>query len=365
LEGAGDLGKCLEITFNYSIKGDSEMTDIIIGLYHFPHVNFFKESIKRLEKKGYSCKIFLRERANLLSTAKFELERDDIDVIGKHRSSNLGKVFEFIKSFLLLLLYIRIHRPKVVASIGGQEVCLVSYIFGIKAFSFNDDPGHGLVFNMTKKFATKIIMPSSIKFESENRLSYNSYKELAHLHPSVFSPNAEVLKEYGLSKYSYILFREQDSISMVYRNVSVGDFREVVNSLGKKTDIVFSLESKDNLSFYESRGIILEEPVPFFHSLVAYASLVITTGDTLAREASLLGTPAIYSGGRDMPVNHKLIANGLIHKIDDISRIPAFIKIMNNNKYSRKYKKSASEFVKKCEDTSEFIVKQLMGEIVA
>ena len=36
------------------------------------------------------------------------------------------------------------------------------------------------------------------------------------------------------------------------------------------------------------------------HTLLYYAKCVISSGDTVAREAALLGTPAIYIGGRDM-----------------------------------------------------------------
>ena len=105
-------------------------TDIIIGLYHYPHINFFKDSISQLEESGYKCHIFLRQRSNLLQTAQFELDRNDIKVIGQHRSSNIGKFFEFLRSLFLLFFYFANLRPKVAASIGGQELCLISYIFG-------------------------------------------------------------------------------------------------------------------------------------------------------------------------------------------------------------------------------------------
>ena len=245
------------------------ISEILIGLYHYPHINFFKEAINKLENKGHKCSIFLRQRSNLFETAKFELERDDITLIGEHRSSNFGKFFEFLKSLILLFFYFANNRPKIAASIGGQELCLISYLFGVKVLSFNDDPGHGIVFKITSKTATELIIPKAIKYQSKNCFHYPSYKELAHLHPTTFSPNDKILLDYNLKKYSYILFREQDSVSMVYRNTSVGDFKSVIRKLDKtNTNFVFSLEKKTEIDFYKKRGIVLKEPVKDFHSLV-------------------------------------------------------------------------------------------------
>lgn len=313
-----------------------------------------------MESKGYKCNIFLRQRPNLLETATFELNRDKIAVIGQHRSSNLGKFFEFIKSFVHLFFYFANNRPRVAVSIGGQELCLVSYIFGTKVISFNDDPGHGIVFKITANTATELVLPKIIGYNSENSFGYPSYKELAHLHPSTFKSNYSALEKYNLQKYSYVIFREQDSVSMVYRNVSIGDFKEVVSKLeNKKLKLVFSLENKKNIDYYEKRGVILKEPVSDFHSIIKYSALVITTGDTLAREASLLGVPAIYAGRRDMPINKELIKLGLIFKIDDISKIPNFIRLLTNSVYQQNYKKRAQAYLNTCANTSEIITERI------
>ena len=285
--------------------------------------------------------------------------------MGQHRSSNLGKFFEFINSLIRLFFYFANNRPKVAASVGGQELCIISYIFNIPCISFNDDPGHGIVFKLTSKTATELVLPEVINHKSDKLVAYSSYKELAHLDSSLFTPNEEVLSNYGLEKYSYIIFREQDSVSMVYRNTSVGDFKNVITQLdSSKLKFVFSLENKTNIDFYKKRGIVLEEPVRDFHSLVAFARLVVTTGDTLARESCLLGTPAIYSGGRDMPVNRELINLGFIRKIDDISKIYNFLNLMIDEKYRIIFKKNIKAYIDDLENTNEVITNCITRRLV-
>ena len=90
-----------------------------------------------------------------------------------------------------------------------------------------------------------------------------------------------------------------------------------------------------------------------------YSALVITTGDTLAREASLLGVPVIYAGRRDMPINKELIKLGLIFKIDDISKIPNFIQLLTKSVYQKNYKKRAQAYLTKCASTSEIITERI------
>ena len=69
---------------------------------------------------------------------------------------------------ILLFFYFANNRPKIAASIGGQELCLVSYFFGINVLSFNDDPGHGIVFKLTSKTATELVIPKVIGYQSKN-----------------------------------------------------------------------------------------------------------------------------------------------------------------------------------------------------
>jgi hypothetical protein len=91
--------------------------------------------------------------------------------------------------------------------------------------------------------------------------------------------------------------------------------------------VVLSLEDKSLQQRYPSSWIILKEPVSDIHSLIYYSRLVVSSGDSMAREGAMLGVPAVYCGIRDMKANQLLIdTGGLFHYpldtgIDTINRL--------------------------------------------
>ena len=122
--------------------------------------------------------------------------------------------------------------------------------------------------------------------------------------------------------------------------------------------------NKENIDFYIGKGIILEEPVEDIHSIIKYASVTLTTGDTLARESCLLGTPSIYAGKRDMPINKELISMGLMKKIDNFDDIlPTINKIIDSklkSKFKRKVKNNLENY---WQNTTELIVNEILDSL--
>ena len=65
---------------------------------------------------------------------------------------------------------------------------------------------------------------------------------------------------------------------------------------------------------YPKDWILLEEPVEGIHSLIYYSCALISSGDSMAREAALLGVPSYYLGIRyDMPANYAASRLGVLH----------------------------------------------------
>ena len=55
---------------------------------------------------------------------------------------------------------------------------------------------------------------------------------------------------------------------------------------------------------YPADWIMLQEPIEDIHSLIYYAAGLVSSGDSMAREAALLGVPSYYLGIRySMPAN--------------------------------------------------------------
>ena len=137
------------------------------------------------------------------------------------------------------------------------------------------------------------------------------------MHPSHFKPDEGALQEYGLSPGSYVFVREVSNISMNYSHLEEGQLADVcgrLRTLG--LNVVLSLEDKSLADRFAPHCIILQEPVRDIYSLMHFALLTISSGDTMARESCLTGTPVIYTGGRFMSVNSELIRKGIFFEPD-------------------------------------------------
>ena len=71
-----------------------------------------------------------------------------------------------------------------------------------------------------------------------------------------------------------------------------------------RMQVLFSLEEKHRRGEYPEDWILLQEPIEDIHSLMYYSAGLVSSGDSMAREAALLGIPAYYLGKRhSMPAN--------------------------------------------------------------
>ena len=150
--------------------------------------------------------------------------------------------------------------------------------------------------NICKHISTKILTPRTFLTDLGPRQErVDTYKELFYLHPSVFTPDAQKLREVGFDPDEpYILVRfvafnashdigikvmsDEDKIALVDRLSKYG--RVYISSEGPVPD-----ELKDKL---------LKTPYHLIHHMLAFAQLVFSEGATIASEAAVLGVHALY-----------------------------------------------------------------------
>lgn len=143
-------------------------------------------------------------------------------------------------------------------------------------------------------FIKKILTPECFQRNMGfKHIKFNGYTELAYLHPHYFTPNPSVLDELGVGKNEpYILLR------FVSWDAShdIGQ-----HGIRNKYDLVKDLEQFGRV-FISS-----EKPLPpelqrysltltpeKIHDVLYFAQLYMGEGGTMATEAALLGTPAIF-----------------------------------------------------------------------
>ncbi|PID27538.1 MAG: hypothetical protein CSB55_08665 [Candidatus Cloacimonadota bacterium] len=334
--------------------------NILFDFQHPVDVNFFKNTINTLKNDNHNIFLAFRPRGSLERILRYELPGFPVFSFGKHGKNIVSKLcFNLLREKELLKFY---KDNKIELTCGfGPLTTISSKVFGIPSLAFEDDYEYKINFYYAKLFATRHIMPKIFPANGKNVHFFNGFKELAYLHPNYYKPDPGALEEYGLAPDEYVFVREVANISLNYQNKKNNIFEliEMIKSLGLKT--VLSLEDKSLKNKLEKDCIILKEPVKDINSILAFAKMAITSGDTMAREASLLGTYTIYTGNREMLIHEDFYKIGImfneISREEIIGRVKSVLEDKNDKQAMKD--KIDSMIINKWDDMTKVILKHI------
>jgi len=284
---------------------------------------------------------------------------------GHHRSSVFGKLLNLAIRDVLLFNYLRKNQCDVVTGMGSINLTHAAFVLRKPSVMFEDDIEYKLAYYPYKYFATNIVMPECIHARGKNILKYKGFKELAYLHPNYFTPSKAVLSDYGLSPNSYVFIREVSNTTLNYSELNEALLSKICLYLKEMGfDIVLSLENKELRSQFGDYCTILNEPISDIHSLLHYAALTIASGDSMSRESCLTGTPAIYTGKRDMAVNRELIKKGCFFKVDEVSNVMQQVRKIIENDIKKETGYTIQKAIKnEWDDTTQVIIDVLLSKL--
>ncbi|MFH0876263.1 MAG: DUF354 domain-containing protein [archaeon] len=332
---------------------------ILVDMVHPADVNFYKKALYSLKKDGHEILITVLDRGRLIDFVREEYPDFIIFPLGKHMSGKFGKILGIIEREWAFYRFFMWHRFERVTSFGFYPAIAASF-FKIKSITFHDDFEYKLNFKLCKMFATKFVIPDSIPVFGKNIVKYHGFKELSYLYN--FKPKKAVLKEYGVKENKYIFVRDIAKISLNYKDMEEADFSEVFKMLKKKKiDILYFPEDASKAAKYAKYVKELKAPIKDFHSLLYYAAFCLSSGDTVAREAALLGTPVIYTGNRKMAVNSELVAINAIIETEDSATIAEKAEIILKKKMKATLRKKITAKKKSWDDTSDVIVREILN----
>jgi uncharacterized protein len=333
--------------------------NILFDLLHPADVNLFRNTIFKLSQNGHKVFVAYRQRGVLEKIARNELPGFEIAQLGQHKKSLSGKIFSVLKREFDCFVYFKKNKIDLVVCQG--LVCgISSKLLNVKIVHYDDDSEYKLTYYIGKLLADIDIMPDFMPGSGSNIVKHKGFKELAYLHPDYFKPDVRSLAPYGVKPGEYVFIREISNVSVNYQHQRIA-LDEIVNYLAAKNiKIILSIENKDEVGKYEKKCIILKEPVANLHTLINYSRLVISSGDTMAREACLMGVPCIYTGGRNMLANSQFINLGVMFKIEDIREIFNKIDILLDPDYSDRIKFQMNDLINTSyDDTNKVILDQV------
>lgn len=282
--------------------------DIWFDIAHIPQFNFYKWAMSRLASEGHRVHVTVLNRGKLAKIAQKEIggqESIDISVVGRHRSTRLSAVLEANLLRIVQLLKWARGRHIDIGFSNGYQLAFIGWLRRFPTYSFDDDPETidyrpKLLFNTKTYYCIygydKKLNPKAIVLPV--------LKEWSYLAPDYFAPDAGVLADYSLEAKKYIFVREVSVGTVNYAGQAFGAVRDVARLIPEKYKVLLSLEKKDTREQYPAEWILLKEPLKDIRSLIYFSAGLVSSGDSMAREAALMGVPSYYLGIRhSMPAN--------------------------------------------------------------
>jgi hypothetical protein len=182
----------------------------------------------------------------------------------------------------------------------GTDIVIthIGKFLGIPSLVLNEDDAAAvpLLAKFGFKYSTWTLSPSccDINPYEDKKIEYNSYHELAYLHPNHFKPERDIVSKYiplddtpfFIMRFAKLNAHHDDNVAGISDEMA---FR-IVSELKPHGRIVITSERRLPKELEEYR--LKVDPLDMHH-LLGFASLYIGDSQTMAAEAGVLGTPFI------------------------------------------------------------------------
>ncbi|NLV57817.1 MAG: hypothetical protein GXY67_03520 [Clostridiales bacterium] len=268
---------------------------ILLTIDHPAWVHQFHHIVHTLESRGDQVKVVAIDRGGVGEL----LESYGIAYVRCATTTGKG-----VLQKALLLVWLSLEhtwqglrfRPDVFIGRASPMQAFAAWVCRKPHLLYEDTEVSKFSLNLCKRLSTKILTPRTFLTDlGEKQERVDTYKELFYLHPSVFTPDKQVLREAGFEPDEpYIILRFSAwnaSHDIGRRGLDVAGKEALVKRFKKYGRVYVSDEGTlpESLASYR-----LSTPYALIHHVLAFARLVYSEGATMASESVVLGTHAIY-----------------------------------------------------------------------
>ncbi|MEX2232403.1 MAG: DUF354 domain-containing protein [Cyclobacteriaceae bacterium] len=339
---------------------------ILIDINHPAHVHYFRNFYKIMTANGHEILVVSRNK---------EIEHNLLQLYGipfvnrgTGRTGKYSKFFYLLYADLKLLSLAFRFKPDVFLNFLHPYPSHVARLLGKVSLVFSDTEHAKLHHRLTVPFATKVLTPSCYRIDlGKKHIRFPGYMELSYLHPNYFRPDPSVL--------NILKVRESEKFVIV-RFVSwaaAHDFGHTGMTLENKGKVVMEL-SKHAKVFISSEGKLPDHlerfriKIPFdkMHDALYYSSLLFGESATMASEAAVLGTPAVFidNDGRgytdEEEYKYRLVNNFTESEEDQERALRTATEIIQDNNGQEKYRKMRDALLSNCIDTTRFMIDEVL-----
>lgn len=286
---------------------------ILFDIVHPADVLFFLHPIRTLMAAGDSVKIVSRKK----DVACVLLDQFGLDhrPVSEAASGRAGLARELLLRDLAMLRVARSFRPDVMIGLGGVSISHVGKLTGIPSISFYAADTANLQTRLTWPFIDHLYVPQAYSgtVPAGRTSRFPGIKELSYFHPENFRLDASIAARNG-----WVAGRDNFFIRTVSwrANHDIGKqgwsdatLKALVDKLSTRGTVHISSERTLPPEFdaFVYRGNESE-----LHHLLGKCRLYVGESATMAHEASLLGTPAIYDGADHPGTTREMARHGLV-----------------------------------------------------
>lgn len=314
---------------------------ILIDIGHPAHVHLFRFFAIEMKKRGHKVYFSATDKEfehYLLKSFGFEYYS-----LGKRYKSIIGKLFGLIYFDFKLLLYAIKIKPHILISHGSFYASHIAFLLRKPHISLEDTFNNEQV--ILYKYFTKAILTGNYvhPYIGKRNIKYHGYHELAYLHPNQFQPNPDIYSFLNIEQgesYTLVRFVAWDATHDIkHQGISFENKLKLVEEINKINKVFISSESPLPPELEEYK---LNLPPEKIHDALSFANLIVGESATMAAEAAVLGTPAVYldNTGRyytkELEDKYGMVFNYSESKEDQVKAINKAIEIIsikNNKEY--------------------------------
>jgi predicted glycosyltransferase len=291
---------------------------ILVEITHPAHVHFFRNAVSLLEKKGHTIAVTARRKDVTIELLNnFNIPFTLLSSLGK---SKFALVKELAVRDFRLWNFCRKFKPDILTGISGVFAAHVGFLLRKPVVVWDDTEIATLAHKIAYPFVTAIYCPSCYyKKLGKKQKFYAGCHELAYLHPNRFTPDPQLVRSLGIDtsqKYCIIRFVSWQAHHDIGQS-GITDIEkiELVKRISRYARPYITSEKPLPAELEEFR---LSIPVHQIHHLMAFASLCVGEGATMASEAACLAVPCVYINTLKLGYINMHEGFGLIKQTTDV-----------------------------------------------
>ena len=201
-------------------------------------------------------------------------------------------------------------KPEVLVAYPNPAASRVAYGVGARYVALTDSPHATIPSRLSLPLADYVVFSSCIPEEEVRRyvtpstklIQFRGVDEVGWL--KKLEPEESYVRSLGLRPWGYVVFRPAEELATYYRGLKLPRSEEVLSILlDLGYEVVLLPRYSHHRDLARRSGVVVVEGGFSGPSLTYYAKLVVTGGASIAREAALVGTPAITYTPLDLHVN--------------------------------------------------------------